>query len=102
MEIFGSGEHGALAVAARGGVKLLINTAHSASIEASGGESVDGSVELNLENITCLLGHGLTQVMVVHVDARTIALVARDHSRLLGNGRLCRHVIGAGAVEVVG
>jgi len=62
-------------------MQLLVNATQVASIEASGGEAVDGSVDdFGLEDLTGLFGNGLAQVVVVHMDARTIALVARDHS----------------------
>jgi len=101
LEVLCGAHHCALAVATGSSVQLFVHAAHSTSVEASGGQGVDRFVNSGLlEDFTSLLSHSLTQMVIVDMNTRTITLVARNNSRLFGNGSLNGHVISACAVEV--
>lgn len=40
-------------------------------------------------------------MVVVHVNVRNIALIAREHSRFLFNWSLGTHIMGGSAIEVI-
>lgn len=95
---------GGCSVTARIGMELFIDRAALvSSVEASRREFV-GCIVNNLlfEDFTSLFGLGLTQVVVVHADARHVALVSGEHSSFLFNGSLGSHVVCGGTVEVLG
>lgn len=90
LVVWSSSQLGACTVTARVSVKLYINWATLVScVEAGGGEFVFSIVnDLLLEDFAGLLSLGLTQVVVVHANARHVTLVSREDGWLSIDGGL--------------